>query len=79
MSDRVSAALTHRREDLLEIGTGIDGNDPGTGVDRDSACPGVHAIGDDRADHRHEVGKVERHASYRCRLPDDVASDRSTP
>jgi hypothetical protein len=36
MGDRLAAALTHRREDLLEIGTGIDGNDPWTDVDRDS-------------------------------------------
>ena len=59
MGDRVAAALTHRREDLLEIGTGIDGDDPGTDVDHDSAWPGVLAIGDDRADYRHEVGKVD--------------------
>lgn len=58
---------------------GIDGNDPGTDVDCDSACPSAHAIGDDRAAHRHEVGKVEHYASYCCRFPDDVATNWSRP
>jgi hypothetical protein len=78
VGDRVAVAPA-RPQDLPEVKTSIEGDDPWIDIDYDPPWPTARTVCDDRADHVAEVRELKGDAPNRPSFPRKVAADWTVP